>query len=84
MEGGGGLALRGRERCVLLMKQVPGSPSPLNAGIIRRLSARFLQRGATSSEAGGWGEGGASPRPFSPTAGHLNGDDHPERTVLCV
>lgn len=30
-----------KERCVALMKQVPGSPSPLSAGIIER-SARFF------------------------------------------
>lgn len=39
--GGGGLCVRGglRKKDVVLMKQVPGSPSPLNAGIIQRLSA---------------------------------------------
>lgn len=31
------------ERCVALMKQVLGSPSPLSAGIIERLSACFSQ-----------------------------------------
>lgn len=30
-----------KERCEVLMKQVPGSPSPLSAGIIGRLPARF-------------------------------------------
>lgn len=44
-----------RKKDVVLMKQVPGSPSPLNAGIIQRLSACFSSAEPLEVR---WGDGG--------------------------
>lgn len=42
-----------KERCVALMKQVPGNPSPVRRGIIERLPAGFSSTETYSMEGGG-------------------------------
>lgn len=46
-----------KERCVALMKQVPGNPSPVRREVIERLPAGFSSTETYSMEGGGGARG---------------------------